>query len=105
MPTSTTDNMLTLSLYKKTIEENQNLGSPDFTNGAAINIKRIPLNQFLKKDNEVYNVKSLDSLFFEKIAGDIIEKNILNKRIFQDMILKTSLKQEIISTPDFILRL
>ena len=73
--TSTTqDKMVQIPLYKNTIEENEILGSPDFTNGGAITIKRIPLNYFLKDKDMVYNAKSLDSLFFEKIAGDIIEK-------------------------------
>ncbi|MNQ53376.1 hypothetical protein D3C85_674140 [compost metagenome] len=66
--------MVQLPLYKTTIEENESMGSPDFTNGGAITIKRIPLNYFLKAVNNTYNPKSLDSLFFEKIPGDIIEK-------------------------------
>ena len=70
----TKDKMVQLPLYKNTIEENESLGSPDFTNGGAITIKRIPLNYFLKNNNATYNPKSLDSLFFEKIPGDIIQK-------------------------------
>ncbi|MNX29683.1 TraB family protein [compost metagenome] len=70
----TKDKMVQLPLYKTTIEENESMGSPDFTNGGAITIKRIPLNYFLKAVNNTYNPKSLDSLFFEKIPGDIIEK-------------------------------
>lgn len=73
-PAYTNDKMVQLPLYKTTIEENESLGSPDFTNGGAITIKRIPLNYFLKKNDILYNAKSLDSLFFEKIPGDIIEK-------------------------------
>ncbi|HJY13024.1 MAG TPA: TraB/GumN family protein, partial [Flavobacterium sp.] len=71
---STNDKMVQLPLYKTTIDENESIGSPDFTNGGAITIKRIPLNYFLKNNNVTYNPKSLDSLFFEKIPGDIIEK-------------------------------
>ncbi|MFB3389454.1 TraB/GumN family protein [Flavobacterium sp. LAR06] len=71
---NTKDKMVQLPLYKTTIEENESMGSPDFTNGGAITIKRIPLNYFLKNTDVTYNPKSLDSLFFEKIAGDIIEK-------------------------------
>ncbi|WP_163408798.1 TraB/GumN family protein [Flavobacterium ajazii] len=70
----TKDKMVQMPLYNTVIEENEILGSPDFTNGGAITIKRIPLNYFLKKSDILYNSKSLDSLFFEKIAGDIIEK-------------------------------
>lgn len=70
----TKDKMVQMPLYKNIIEENEILGSPDFTNGGAITIKRIPLNYFLKDRDMIYNAKSLDSLFFEKIAGDIIDK-------------------------------
>ena len=72
--TSTADEMIKMPLNKKLIRSKDNIGSPDFTNGGAINIKRIPLNQFLNKKNELYNPKSLDSLFFENIAGEINEK-------------------------------
>jgi len=66
--------MVKMPLNKKIIRNDENIGSPDFTNGGAINIKRIPLNSFLDKKNELYNPKSLDSLFFENIPGEIIEK-------------------------------
>lgn len=72
--TSTSDEMVRMPLNKKIIKSNDDIGSPDFTNGGVINIKRIPLNQFLDKKNELYNPKSLDSLFFENIAGEINEK-------------------------------
>lgn len=71
---NTNDMMIQMPLTKNIIEENKNLGSPDFTNGGVINIKRIPLNYFIKKESENYNPKSLDSLFFEKIPGNIIDK-------------------------------
>ncbi|MWB95655.1 hypothetical protein GON26_14910 [Flavobacterium sp. GA093] len=90
--TNTSDGMITLPLYKKTVEENQTLGSPDFTNGGAINIKRIPLNQFLKKDNDVYEPKSLDSLFFEKIAGDIIQKTYFEQENYSGYDIKNITK-------------
>lgn len=72
--TSTADEMIKMPLNKKLIRSKDNIGSPDFTNGGAINLKRIPLKQFLDKKNELYNPKSLDSLFFENIAGEINEK-------------------------------
>ncbi len=76
---NTKDKMVQLPLYKTTIEENESLGSPDFTNGGAITIKRIPLNYFLKNNDVTYNPKALDSLFFEKIPGDIIEKKYVKQ--------------------------
>ncbi|MDR7208105.1 TraB/GumN family protein [Flavobacterium piscis] len=88
----TKDKMVQLPLYKNTIEENEILGSPDFTNGGAITIKRIPLNYFLKKNNILYNATSLDSLFFEQIAGDIIEKKYFEQAYFSGYDIKNITK-------------
>ena len=88
----TKDKMVQMPLYKNTIEENEILGSPDFTNGGAITIKRIPLNYFLKNNDILYNAKSLDSLFFEKIAGDIIEKKYFEKANYSGYDIKNITK-------------
>lgn len=89
---STRDKMIQLPLYKAVIEEKQNLGSPDFTNGAAITIKRMPLNYFLKNNETAYNAKSLDSLFFEKIAGDILEKKYFEQASYSGYDIKNVTK-------------
>lgn len=88
----TKDKMVQLPLYKTIIEENESMGSPDFTNGGAITIKRIPLNYFLKNNNITYNPKSLDSLFFEKIPGDIIEKKYAEQPNFASYNIKNITK-------------
>ncbi|WP_167343420.1 TraB/GumN family protein [Flavobacterium chungangense] len=89
---NTRDKMVQMPLYKTTIEENEILESPDFTNGGAITIKRIPLNYFLKSDAIRYNAKSLDSLFFEKIAGDIIEKKYFEQTNYSGYDIKNITK-------------
>lgn len=89
---STKDKMVQMPLYKNTIEENEILGSSDFTNGGAITIKRIPLNYFLEKSKIQYNAKSLDSLFFEKIAGDIIEKKYFEQSNYSGYDIKNITK-------------
>lgn len=89
---ATKDKMLQLPLYKNTIEDNESLGSPDFTNGGAITIKRIPLNYFLKKSNKPYEAKSLDSLFFEKIAGEILEKKYFEQANYSGYDIKNITK-------------
>lgn len=89
---ATKDKMLQLPLYKTTIEDNESLGSPDFTNGGAITIKRIPLNYFLKKNNKPYEAKSLDSLFFEKIAGEILEKKYFEQANYSGYDIKNITK-------------
>lgn len=69
----TTDEMIRMPLFKNHVDDDNNIGSPDFTNGGVIHIKRIPLNYFLKQQPR-YDPKALDSLFFENIAGNIIDK-------------------------------
>lgn len=90
--TATNDKMLQLPLYKNTIQESENFGSPDFTNGGAITIKRMPFNYFLKTNDVVYNAKSLDSLFFENIAGDIIEKKYFEQNNYSGYDIKNVTK-------------
>ena len=87
----TSDKMVSLPLFKKPIEENNNIGSPDFTNGGVIFIKRIPLNYFLKQQT-AYNPKSLDSLFFESIAGNIIEKKYFEQENYNGYDIKSVTK-------------
>jgi uncharacterized protein YbaP (TraB family) len=89
---STKDGMVKMPMNKNKVEESSNLGSPDFTNGGVTNIKRIPLNYFLKKESESFNVKSLDSLFFEKIPGNIIEKKYFEEENYQGYDIKNATK-------------
>ncbi|WP_417354361.1 TraB/GumN family protein [Flavobacterium sp.] len=68
------DGTISLPLYKAVIENEDNIESPDLANGGYINVKRLPLLDFLKKDNKPFNHKSLDSLFYENIPGKITDK-------------------------------
>lgn len=86
------DEMIKLPLNKKIIHTDENIGSPDFTNGGAINVKRISLNYFLDKKNEAFNPKALDSLFFENIAGDILDKKQLQEENFLGYDIKNATK-------------
>lgn len=74
--TSTSDGMLTMPLTKNVFEEFATIGAPDFTNGGVINIRRVPLNYYLNKKENLYNIKALDSLFFENIPGTILDKKM-----------------------------
>ncbi len=86
------DGMIKMPLNKNQFKTNQNVGSPDFTNGGAINIKRLPLNYFLNKKNIDFNPKTLDSLFFENIAGTILEKNYIQQENFVEYDIKNVTK-------------
>lgn len=72
--TNTSDGMLSMPLTKNSFEDYKDAGSPDYTNGGVIYIKRVALNNYLNKKEVVYNLKSLDSLFFENIPGTILDK-------------------------------
>jgi uncharacterized protein YbaP (TraB family) len=78
-PTFTTymsnDQMIELPLNKLVLNNTFGFNSPDLTNGGYINVKRTPLFDFLQKDTKKFNIKQLDSLFFENIPGNIDEKN------------------------------
>ncbi|RZK04643.1 MAG: TraB/GumN family protein, partial [Flavobacterium sp.] len=88
----TTDGMIRMPLNRKVIPSQDNIGSPDFTNGGAINIKRLPLNYFLNKETENFNPKTLDSLFYENIAGNILEKKYFQEENYSGYDIKNSTK-------------
>lgn len=90
--TSTEDEMIKMPLNTKIIKDIENIGSPDFTNGGAINIKRTPLLNFLKKDNESFNATIIDSLFFENIAGSILEKKYFKEENYEGYDIKNVTK-------------
>ncbi|MDI1257423.1 MAG: TraB/GumN family protein [Flavobacterium sp.] len=87
----TRDGMVKMPLNKNVISQEEDISSPDLTNGAVINIRRIPLNSFLNKE-QLFNAKALDSLFFEKIAGDIIEKKYFEQDNFTGYDIKNKTK-------------
>ena len=89
---STTDEMIQMPLNKKIIRSGENIGSPDFTNGGVINIKRILLNDFLNKKNERFNPKALDSLFYENIAGEINEKTDFHEQNYSGYDIRNTTK-------------
>lgn len=90
--TSSKDKMIQMPLNKNVFEELYNIGSPDFTNGGVTTIKRIPLNYFLKKNDDKYSPKSLDSLFYENIPGNILEKNYFETESYKGYDIKNKTK-------------
>jgi uncharacterized protein YbaP (TraB family) len=71
---STADGIIELPLFTSVIENKENLESPDLANGGYINVKRMLLLDYLKKDNRPFNHATLDSLFYENIPGKILDK-------------------------------
>ncbi len=71
---TTSDEMISLPLFPLVLKNGENLESPDLGNGGYINVKRMLLKDFITKKDEKFNHKTLDSLFFENIPGEILEK-------------------------------
>lgn len=71
---TTSDEMISLPLFPLVLKNVENLESPDLGNGGYINVKRMLLKDFITKKDEKFNHKTLDSLFFENIPGEILEK-------------------------------
>jgi len=68
------DQAVSGKLFENIQYNDKTISSPDLSNGSFVQIKRLPLNDFLVEKNKRFNHRSLDSLFFENIQGDIISK-------------------------------
>ena len=77
---TTADGMVTFPVFDVVLESGENIESPDLANGGYINFKRTFLNDFLTKNNKTFNPKTLDSLFYENIPGEIISKKTYNEK-------------------------
>ncbi len=77
---TTSDEMVSLPLFPLVLKNEENLESPDLGNGGYINVKRMLLKDFISKKDEKFNHKTLDSLFFENIPGDILEKKAYQEK-------------------------
>jgi len=77
---TTSDEMVSLPLFPLVLKNDENLESPDLGNGGYINVKRMLLKDFISKKDEKFNHKTLDSLFFENIPGEILEKKAYQEK-------------------------
>lgn len=89
---STSDRFVEMPLFDMVITTNEDINSPDLANGGYINIKRKLLNNFLKKDKDVFNHLTLDSLFYENIPGDILEKKFFKEKDYLGYDIKNKTK-------------
>ncbi|WP_290839456.1 TraB/GumN family protein [Flavobacterium sp.] len=71
---ATADGMIRLPMHAQPIFSSDNIDTPDLANGGIVNLKRIPLRDYLRKDEMAFSANTLDSLFYENIPGDILEK-------------------------------
>lgn len=89
---STADGMITLPLFEIVLESGEDLESPDLVNGGFVNVKRRLLNDFINKKNKTFNIKTLDSLFYENIPGDILEKKSYQEKNYWVYDIKSKTK-------------
>lgn len=89
---SSSDGMITLPMFPLVLENGENLESPDLTNGGYINVKRLLLQDFINKKEKQFNPKTLDSLFFENIPGEILEKKTFNEKNYLVYDIKSKTK-------------
>lgn len=92
IPVTATDKMLSVPLSRQFTNRGNETVSLDFSNGAATSIKRFALNDFLRKDNNSFDHKVLDSLFFENIPGEIIEKKYFETNAYRGYDIKNITK-------------
>lgn len=87
----TQDNFVELPLNDMVLFDKNDLNSPDLANGGYINIKRRPIHNFLKKEKDRFTHLTLDSLFYENIPGDILEKKFYKEtsHVYYDIKNKT----------------
>ena len=89
---TTNDGMISIPMYKIVLDNGKNFESPDLANGGYINVKRSPLKDFIKKDNQIFNHKTLDSLFYENIPGDILDKKFYKEENYLVYDIKSKTK-------------
>lgn len=78
-PYITSDKMIEIPLLANEITEEGVIGSPDYANGGLIRVIRTNHNYFINPNTNLYNPKSLDSLFYENIPGTILQKDYFEK--------------------------
>lgn len=91
-PFVTNDGYIEVPLFEMILPQGTDVNSPDLKNGGYINIKRSPLMGYLKKNKEHQIHQTLDSLFFENIPGDILEKKFVERDNYKMYDIKNKTK-------------
>ncbi|MGC4041058.1 MAG: TraB/GumN family protein [Flavobacterium sp.] len=64
----------------------------DITNGGVLSMVRVPLHDYMQKKNEKFNYKTIDSLLYEMIPGEILEKKEIKDEAFVGYDIKNKSK-------------
>lgn len=86
------DQIITARLFDNVQVSNKSISSPDLSNGSFIQIKRLPLHNYLLEKSKRFNHKTLDSLFYENIQGEIISKKFIENKLYAKYDIKNKTK-------------
>jgi uncharacterized protein YbaP (TraB family) len=64
----------------------------DITNGGVLSMVRVPLHDYMQKKNEYFNYRTIDSLLYESIPGEILEKKEFREESFVGFDIKNKSK-------------
>lgn len=64
----------------------------DITNGGVLSMVRVPLHDYMQKKNENFNHRTIDSLLYEMIPGEILEKKEIKDESFVGYDIKNKSK-------------
>jgi uncharacterized protein YbaP (TraB family) len=64
----------------------------DLTNGGVLSMIRIPLHDYMQKKNEAFNYKTIDTLLYELIPGEILEKKEIKDESYVGFDIKNKSK-------------
>lgn len=88
---TTEDGMIQMPLNAQLVHTDENINSPDLANGGVINIKRILRNDFLTP-KKPFNHTTIDSLLYENIPGEILEKKFFKENNYTGYDIKNKTK-------------
>lgn len=90
--TLTEDQMIQGINFDLSFNFNKIQSTLDITNGGVLSMVRIPLHDFLQKKNENFNARTIDSLLYEVIPGEILEKKEIRDESFVGFDIKNKSK-------------
>lgn len=100
---SSSDKLISANLFDNIQFDNKTIFSPDLSNGSFVQIKRTPLHDYLLEKDKRFNHKSLDSLFFENIQGDILSKKFTETSFYKKYDIKNKTKNGDIQRHQFFI--
>ncbi len=89
---TTEDGIIEIPLFEMVLKQGKDINSPDLKNGGYINIKRTSLMSVFNKNKQQNIHQTIDSLLFENIPGDILEKKYTETKHYKLFDIKNKTK-------------